>query len=77
LAPDHKTIADFRRAHPDALAAVCASFVDFARRQRLIDADLIAIDGTKVRAVASERALTNPAKLRERQQRCAQRSTTT
>ncbi len=67
LAPDHKTIADFRRAHPDALAAVCATFVDFARRQHLIDADLIAIDGTKVRAVASERAVTNPAKLRERQ----------
>lgn len=66
LAPDHKTIADFRRAHPDALAAVCATFVDFARRQRLIEADLIAIDGTKVRAVASERAVTNPAKLCER-----------
>ncbi len=65
--PDHKTIADFRRPHPDALAAVCASFVDFARRAHLIDADLIAIDGTKVRAVASERAVTNPAKLHERQ----------
>lgn len=67
LAPDHKTIADFRRTHADALAAVCATFVDFARRQQLIDADLIAIDGTKVRAVASERAVTNPVKLRERQ----------
>ncbi len=67
LAPDHKTIAHFRRTHPDALAAVCATFVDFARRQHLIGADLIAIDGTKVRAVASERAVTSPVKLRERQ----------
>ncbi len=66
LALDHKTIAHFRRTHTDAPAAVCATFVDFARR-RQIDADLIAIDGTKVRAVASERAVTNPAKRHERQ----------
>lgn len=67
LAPDHKTIANFRRAHPEALTAVCATFVDFARRQHLIDADLVAIDGTKVRAVASARAVTNPTMLRDRQ----------
>ncbi len=67
LRPDHKTIADFRKLNPDALTAVCAAFVDFARDQHLIDGSLVAVDGTKVRAVASSRAVVNPAKLRARQ----------
>src|SRR6185369_364312 len=36
LAPDHKTIAEFRRCNSPALVAVCAAFVQFARSQRLI-----------------------------------------
>ena len=67
LAPDFKTIANFRKIKSDALTAVGAAFVDFARRQNLVDADLVAIDGTKVHAAASKRAVTNPGKLRERQ----------
>jgi transposase len=57
LAPDHKTIADFRRHHPHALVAVCAAFVQFARREQLIAATVVAIDGSKIRAVASRKAL--------------------
>src|SRR5690606_14900473 len=51
LAPDHKTIAEFRRQHPQALVAACACFVDFARCQQLVRGATVAIDGTKVRAV--------------------------
>jgi transposase len=57
LAPDHKTIADFRRANAQPLVAVCAAFVQFARVQRLIAGTTVAIDGTKIRAVASRKAV--------------------
>lgn len=57
LAPDHKTIADFRRHNAQALIAVCAAFVQFARSQRLIAGTTVAIDGTKIRAVASRKAV--------------------
>jgi transposase len=57
LAPDHKTIAEFRRQNSAALVAVSASFVQFALQQRLIRGELVAIDGSKIRAVASKKAL--------------------
>jgi len=57
LQPDHKTIADFRRANVHALVAVCASFVQFARAQQLIASITVAIDGSKIRAVASRKAI--------------------
>lgn len=57
-APDHKTIAEFRRRNAHALVAVCAAFVQFARQQKLIAGTTVAIDGTKLRAVASFKAIT-------------------
>jgi transposase len=57
LAPDHKTIAEFRRQNSAALVAVSAAFVQFARQERLIQGELVAVDGTKIRAVASKKAL--------------------
>jgi transposase/plasmid stabilization system protein ParE len=57
LQPDHKTIAEFRRANVHALVAVCASFVQFARAQQLIASNTIAIDGSKIRAVASRKTI--------------------
>lgn len=57
LVPDHKTIAEFRRRNTSALVAVCASFVNFARDQHLLKGTTVAIDGTKVRAVASSKAI--------------------
>lgn len=53
LYPDHKSIAEFRRMHRDAIAAVGAALVRFARSCGLIRGEWIAIDGTKFRAVAS------------------------
>src|ERR1017187_3801307 len=53
LYPDHKSIAEFRRRHHDAVTAAGAELVRFARECGLIRGEWIAIDGTKFRAVAS------------------------
>jgi transposase len=53
LDPDHKSIAEFRRIHRDAVAAAGAELVRFARSCGLIRGEWVAIDGTKFRSVAS------------------------
>lgn len=53
LAPDHKTIADFRRDNGAAIVGACRAFVLFCRDQGLFTARLLAIDGAKFRAAAS------------------------
>jgi transposase len=53
LYPDHKSIAEFRRIHRDAITAAGAELVRFARSGALIHGEWIAIDGSKFRAVAS------------------------
>jgi transposase len=72
LVPDHKTIAEFRRCNSQALVAVCAAFVQFARSQRLIAGSTVAVDGSKIRAVASRKAITRQADLAAQAQRNAQ-----
>lgn len=71
LAPDHKTIAQFRRTNTQALVAACAAFVAFARAQRLIAGTTVAIDGSKIRAVASRKAVVHKKDLAEQAQRNA------
>ncbi len=51
LAPDHKTIADFRRENASAIQAACARFVVLCRQLGLFGATLVAIDGSKFKAV--------------------------
>lgn len=72
MAPDHKTIAEFRRTNAQPLVAVCAAFVQFARHQKLIAGSTVAIDGTKLRAVASYKALRGKRELAAQAQRNAQ-----
>jgi transposase len=52
LAPDFKTIADFRRDNLAALAAAAAAFVSFCRAAGVLGRTA-SIDGTKLRAAAS------------------------
>lgn len=69
LAPDFKTIANFRQQNRKALKAACRAFVEFCRKAELLTGALIAIDGSKFRAAASkDRAMTRK-QLRERQKR--------
>ncbi|HJU49750.1 MAG TPA: IS1182 family transposase [Pseudogulbenkiania sp.] len=53
LAPDHKTIANFRKDQGKGIQAVCRAFVQFCRKAKLISGALVAIDGSKFQAVAS------------------------
>ena len=47
LAPDFKTIADFRRDNREAIRRVCRAFVQFCKGQDLFGAELVAVDGSK------------------------------
>ena len=51
LAPDHKTIADFRKDNGAALKKVCARFVELCREMGLLTTASVAIDGSKFKAV--------------------------
>lgn len=51
LAPDHKTIADFRRDNGPAIRRTCAQFVELCRRIGVLRGDCVAIDGSKFKAV--------------------------
>ena len=53
LAPDHKTIADFRKDNGPAIKKVCAQFVELCRKMGLLAKASVAIDGSKFKAVNS------------------------
>ena len=55
LRPDFKTIADFRRDNTKALKATCREFTLLCKRLDLFGAELVAIDGSKFRAVNSKK----------------------
>ena len=51
LVPDHKTIADFRRGNGPAIRRTCAAFVELCRRIGVLKGDVVAVDGSKFKAV--------------------------
>jgi transposase len=51
LAPDHKTIADFRKDNGTAIRKVCSQFVALCRGLGLFADAAVAIDGSKFKAV--------------------------
>ena len=51
LAPDFKTIADFRRDNGEAIRKVCKEFALLCRRMQLFTDGVVAIDGSKFKAV--------------------------
>ena len=55
LRPDFKTIADFRKDNKKALKAAFRNFVQLCDEWELFGKELIAIDGTKIRACNSKR----------------------
>jgi transposase len=54
--PDHTTLARFRQRHQDALAGLFGDVLGLCAQAGLVQVDVIAVDGTKVHANASERA---------------------
>ncbi len=51
LAPDFKTIADFRKDNGPSIRAVCSQFVVLCRQLGLFTRTVVAIDGSKFKAV--------------------------
>ena len=51
LVPDHKTIADFRRQNGPAIRKTCAKFVEMCRRIGVLKGEVVAVDGSKFKAV--------------------------
>ena len=54
LQPDFKTIADFRKDNGKAIQQSCREFVDICRKLDLFSKSLVAIDGSKFKAVNSK-----------------------
>lgn len=53
LQPDFKTIADFRKENTKALKEVCRAFTLLCRELNLFGGELVAVDGSKFKAVNS------------------------
>jgi transposase len=66
LAPDFKTIADFRKDNGTAIRAACRQFVELCRRLELFVHAVAAIDGSKFKAVNTRDKNFTPAKLKAR-----------
>ena len=66
LAPDHKTIADFRKDNGPAIRQVCAQFVELCRQIGLLATASVAIDGSKFKAVTNRDRNFTEAKMRRR-----------
>ena len=63
LTPDYRTIAAFRHDNPKAIVAASAAFIQFCRGQGLIGGQTVALDGTKMRAVASAKNIAGAERL--------------
>ena len=66
LSPDHKTIARFRHDNPAALKNLFRDFVKLCLRLGLYGKELVAIDGSKFKAVNSKDRNFNEKKLKDR-----------
>jgi transposase len=66
LAPDFKTIADFRRDNGAGIRAVCRRFVQLCRELKLFTQAIVAIDSSKFKAVNSRDRNFTPNKVEQR-----------
>ena len=66
LAPDFKTIADFRKDNGETIRLVCREFVMLCRKLGLLNNTLVAIDGSKFKAVNNRDKNFTRAKMKRR-----------
>src|SRR5580704_9898241 len=69
LAPDFKTIADFRKDNGKAIREVCRAFVALCRELDLLSEGSVAIDGSKFKAVNARDKNFTEAKMKRRLER--------
>ena len=55
--PDHATIARFRVRHQEALADLFGQVLGLCAKAGIVDVGVIAVDGTKLAAAASDEAI--------------------
>ena len=72
LAPDHKTIANFRKDHGAAIQAACAHFIVLCRQIGLFTQAVAAVDGSKFKAVNTRDKNFTPTKLKKRIEQVAE-----
>lgn len=72
LTPDFKTIADFRRDNGKAIRQVCRQFIELCRKLDLFSQSIVAIDGSKFKAVNNRDRNFTSAKLRARMEQVEQ-----
>jgi hypothetical protein len=72
LAPDSKTIADFRRDNGKAIRCVCRQFVMLCRNLNLFFQSIVAIDGSKFKAVNTRDRNFTQGKIKARMQQIEQ-----
>ena len=72
LAPDFKTIADFRRNNGSGIRNVCKRFVAMCRQLKVFSQAIVAIDGSKFKAVNSRDRNVTPSKIDRRQEQLEQ-----
>src|SRR6202161_3156721 len=66
LAPDFKTIADFRKDNGKAIRSVCREFIVLCRRLNLFSAAMVWVEGSKFKAVNNRDKNFTPNKLKKR-----------
>ena len=66
LAPDFKTIADFRRDNGRGIRQACSQFVAICRKLKLLVDGVVAVDGSKFKAVNNRDRNFTPHKLEQR-----------
>lgn len=63
LSPDFKTIADFRKDNAKGIKNVCRTFVQLCRKMHMFNDAVVAIDGSKFKAVNNKRKNYTPKKV--------------
>ena len=66
LAPDFKTIADFRRDNAEAIRRACVAFVEICRGLGLLAGGVVAVDGSRFKAVNTRDRNFTPGAVRRR-----------
>ena len=66
LAPDFKTVADFRRDNAEAIRQACSAFVAICRGLGLICGGVVAVDGSRFKAVNTRDKNFTPGAVRRR-----------
>jgi len=64
LTPDFKTIADLRKDNGKGIKNACRTFIDLCRKMNMFSKAVVAVDGSKFKAVNSKEINFTPQRLK-------------